>query len=49
MIRDGLIGGGQQRSQLGLGQQVALDLQEQPLELSAIYVAHGRRDLVAGE
>ena len=40
---DGLIGGRQQRPQLGLGQQVALDLQDQPLELCVICLGHGQK------
>ena len=36
-----LIGGGKQRSQLCLSQQVTLDLQDEPLELRAIGLRHG--------
>ena len=38
---DGDAGCGQQRSQARLSQQVALDLQNQPLELGAIWSDHG--------
>lgn len=37
---DGVIGGGQQRSQLCLSQQVTLDLQDQPVEHGAICIGH---------
>jgi hypothetical protein len=40
---DGLIGRGQQRSQLGLSQQVALNLQDEPLELCVICLGHGQK------
>jgi len=40
VIGDGVTRGGQQRSQVRLGQQVAFDLQDQPRELGAIGNGH---------
>jgi hypothetical protein len=40
VIRDGCPGGSQQRSEVRLRQQVALDLQDQPRELGAIGTGH---------